>query len=83
MVLVSGLLGFWQDHGAAGAVAQLLEAVQTTAVLRCDGGDRAVPVAEVVPGDLLVLSAGAAIPADCRIEEHWLRKLGPPQGVDT
>ncbi len=67
IVLISGLLGFWQENGAAGAVAQLLKAVQTTAVLRRDGGDQAVPVAEVVPGDLLVLSAGAAIPADCRL----------------
>jgi Mg2+-importing ATPase len=70
IVLISGLLGFWQENGAAGAVAQLLKTVQTTAVLRRDGLDRAIPVAEVVPGDLLVLSAGAAIPADCRLIEE-------------
>ncbi len=70
IVLISGLLGFWQENGAAGAVAQLLKTVQTTAVLRRDGGDHAVPVAEVVPGDLLVLSAGAAIPADCLLIEE-------------
>jgi Mg2+-importing ATPase len=70
IVLVSGLLGFWQENGAAGAVAQLLRSVQTTARVRRDGSDQEIPVAAVVPGDLLVLSAGAGIPADCRLLEE-------------
>ncbi|MGB5239187.1 MAG: cation-transporting P-type ATPase, partial [Prochlorococcaceae cyanobacterium] len=61
IVLISGLLGFWQEYGAAGAVAQMLQTVQTTARVRRDGVERAIPVAEVVPGDRLVLSAGAGI----------------------
>ncbi len=70
IVLISGLLGFWQEYGAAGAVAQMLQTVQTTARVRRDGVERAIPVAEVVPGDRLVLSAGAGIPADCRLLEE-------------
>lgn len=70
IVLISGLLGFWQEHGAAGAVAQMLQTVQTTARVRRDGVERAIPVADVVPGDWLVLSAGAGIPADCRLLEE-------------
>lgn len=70
IVLISGLLGFCQENGAAGAIAQLLKTVETTARVRRDGVDQSVPVAEVVPGDLLVLSAGAGIPADSRLLEE-------------
>lgn len=70
IVLISGLLGFWQEHGAAGAMEQLLRTVQTTARVRRDGSEQPIPVAQVVPGDLLVLSAGAGIPADCRLLEE-------------
>ncbi|MCT0217710.1 magnesium-translocating P-type ATPase [Synechococcus sp. CS-1329] len=70
IVLISGLLGFWQEQGAAGAVAQLLRSVETTARVRRDGIEQAIPVAQVVPGDRLVLSAGAGIPADCRLLEE-------------
>ncbi len=65
IVLVSGCLGFWQERGAAGAVEKLLEMVET----RCDvlrgGLKTSVPLDEVVPGDVVLLSAGRAIPGDC------------------
>lgn len=70
IVVISGLLGFWQEHGAAGAMEQLLRTVETTARVCRDGREQPIPVAEVVPGDLLVLSAGAGIPADCRLLEE-------------
>ncbi len=70
IVLISGLLGFWQENGAAGAMEQLLRTVETSARVRRDGSEQPVPVARVVPGDLLVLSAGAGIPADCRLLEE-------------
>lgn len=70
IVLISGLLGFWQEHGAAGAMEQLLRTVESTARVRRDGSELSIPVAQVVPGDLLVLSAGAGIPADCRLLEE-------------
>jgi Mg2+-importing ATPase len=70
IVLISGLLGFWQENGAAGAMDQLLHTVQTSARVYRDGREQPIPVAAVVPGDLLVLSAGAGIPADCRLLEE-------------
>ena len=67
IVLASGLLGFWQEKGASEAVDQLLAVVRVhTTVLR-NGSQRKVPLEEVVPGDVVVLSAGNSIPADCRI----------------
>ena len=67
IVLLSGLLGFWQEHGAARAVEQLLKTVQlTTKVLR-QGEPITVPSRDVVPGDVVVLSAGVSLSADCRV----------------
>ena len=69
IVLISGLLGFWQERGAANAVEKLLEMVQTkTAVLR-DDIEQEISTEEAVPGDIVILSAGAIVPGDCAILE--------------
>jgi len=69
IVLISGLLGFWQERGAADAVAKLLAIVRIrTSVLR-DGTQQEIPLEDVVPGDIVLLNAGDAIPADCLILE--------------
>ncbi len=67
IVLASALLGFWQERGAADAVAKLLAMVQIKASLLRDGTVHTVPVEEVVPGDIVLLSAGDNIPGDCLI----------------
>lgn len=67
IVVVSGLLGFWQEYGATNAVAELRAAVQAMAHVVRDGVEKSVPVEEVVPGDVLVLSAGSLVPADSRL----------------
>ncbi|MEI6032105.1 MAG: magnesium-translocating P-type ATPase [Synechococcaceae cyanobacterium ELA739] len=69
IVLISGLLGFWQEVGAASAVQQLLQTVEVCTTVLRDGVPVSLPLAEVVPGDVVVLSAGAGIPADCRLLE--------------
>ena len=65
IVLVSSVLGFWQERGAANAVAHLLAVVQTKATVLRDGKDVTVPFADIVPGDLVLIEAGATIPGDC------------------
>jgi Mg2+-importing ATPase len=53
IVFVSGVLGFWQERGAADAVRKLLATVQIkTKVLR-DGVAVDIPAASVVKGDLI------------------------------
>jgi P-type Mg2+ transporter len=69
IVLISGLLGFWQERGAADAVEKLLALVQTKATVLRDGAPQEVFVEEVVPGDLVFLSAGGSIPGDCLVLE--------------
>ena len=69
IVLVSGLLGFWQERGAARAVEKLLAVVQTKTTALRDDAQAEVAVADVVPGDVVVLSAGKSIPGDCLVLE--------------
>ncbi|MGH8093342.1 MAG: magnesium-translocating P-type ATPase [Chthoniobacterales bacterium] len=69
IVLLSGLLGFSQEYGAATAVAKLSAIVATKVRALRDGAETLVPIEEIVPGDIVLLSAGAIIPADCRLLE--------------
>ncbi|HMS86513.1 MAG TPA: magnesium-translocating P-type ATPase [Nitrospira sp.] len=64
IILASALLGFWQEHGAAKAVAALLALVHVTAEVLRGGQLVEVPVDEIVPGDVIDLSAGSSIPGD-------------------
>lgn len=67
IVLGSALLGFWQEFRASNAVAKLLAVIQTTVHVLRDGLETELPQDALVPGDVIVLAAGAAVPADCRI----------------
>src|SRR5512146_28798 len=67
IVLVSGLLGFWQERGAASAVEKLLAIVQIKATAIRDKTPADIRVEEIVPGDVVVLNAGDVIPGDCRL----------------
>jgi Mg2+-importing ATPase len=70
IVVVSGLLGFSQERGAAKAVRQLLAVVDIRCSVMRDGQTCSIRMAEIVPGDVVVLAAGVGIPADCRLLEE-------------
>jgi len=69
IVLISGLLGFWQERGATDAVQKLLALVQVKATVLRDGQSQEIPNESVVPGDIVLLSAGGNIPGDCLVLE--------------
>jgi Mg2+-importing ATPase len=69
IVLVSGLLGFWQERSATNAVEKLLAIVQIKATVLRDREPKDIPVDEIVPGDLVVLNAGGIVPGDCLLQE--------------
>lgn len=69
IIVASGLLGFWQERGAAGAVRALLAQVQIKAHVLRAGKEVEVPFDQVVPGDILVLDAGDMVAGDCRLIE--------------
>ena len=64
IVLGSTLLGFFQEYRASAAVEELKRRLALTCRVMRDGVERTVPVSTVVPGDLILLSAGNLIPAD-------------------
>ncbi|HEU5085240.1 MAG TPA: magnesium-translocating P-type ATPase [Acidimicrobiales bacterium] len=73
IIVASGVLGFWQEHSAGRAVDALLDQVRVDVEALRDGREGAVPIDEVVPGDVVVLRAGDIVPADCRVvESHSL-----------
>jgi Mg2+-importing ATPase len=69
IVLISGLLGFWQERGASNAVNKLLSIVQIKAATLRDGKSVEIPVEEIVPGDIVILNAGDIIPGDALVQE--------------
>ena len=73
MVLLSSLLRFWQEFRSNKAAEQLKSMVRTTATVLRKGepgtGKQEIDIKELVPGDIVLLSAGDMIPADCRITQ--------------
>jgi Mg2+-importing ATPase len=67
IVLVSVILDFTQEHRAETAAEALRRRVATTATAIRNGVKQEIEVAELVPGDVIVLSAGDIVPADARI----------------
>jgi Mg2+-importing ATPase len=67
IVVVSGLLGFWQEKGASDAVTKLLALVQLRSNVLRDGIDCVISVEDIVPGDIITLKSGDNIPADCML----------------
>jgi len=69
IVIISGILGFWQEHSASNAVEKLLAMVQITASAFRDDNEKEIPVEDIVPGDIVMLNAGDVVPGDCIILE--------------
>ena len=69
IVVLFGILGFVQEYRAEQAMAALKKlAVPIVRVVR--GGDRReLSARELVPGDVVLLEAGSAVPADVRLVE--------------
>ena len=69
IVVISGLLGFWQEHSASNAVAKLLAIVQIKAAVLRDKKQIEIHIEDIVPGDIVILNAGDIVPGDCLLLE--------------
>jgi Mg2+-importing ATPase len=69
VVGASALLDFVQEHAAQRAIDRLRASVAVHACVVRDGRPREVPAEDIVPGDVIVLSAGDLVPADLMVLE--------------
>ena len=69
VVLLNATMGYVQEARAEAAVAALRAMLSADAAVIRDGARRTVPATEIVPGDIIVIAEGDAIPADARLLE--------------
>lgn len=65
MVTVSVAMKFIQEYRSSRAAERLKDMVETTATVERDGEKSEIDIHDIVPGDIINLSAGDMIPADC------------------
>ncbi len=69
IVLINGLLGFFQEVKARASVESLKKMTETKARVIRNGKEETVSVSQVVPGDIIVVVEGDVVPADIRLIE--------------
>ena len=67
IVVINALVGFFQDWKSENIAARLGSLVTESTIAVRDGARIEVPVASLVPGDIIYLQEGDGVPADCRI----------------
>ncbi|MBS0621744.1 MAG: plasma-membrane proton-efflux P-type ATPase [Verrucomicrobia bacterium] len=72
----NAIVGFWEEHKAANAIAALKAQLAVKARVKRDGKWSLVAARELVPGDLIRLRAGDIVPADAHLLD------GDPLEVD-
>lgn len=68
-VVINTILGFIQEYKAEAAMAALKKILTPQAKVIRDGEGETIPAAQLVPGDLVLLSAGDHVPGDGRVVE--------------
>ncbi len=69
VLLFNAGLGTYQEYKAESAAQALQQVMKITAQVRRGGERRQVDSTELVPGDLVALQAGSAVPADIRLTQ--------------
>jgi Ca2+-transporting ATPase len=80
IVVLNALIGLSEEGRAARALEALRTMETATAKVIRGGGMGIIPSTDVVPGDLIILSAGDRVPADLRADgDHGAagRRVGP------
>jgi len=67
MIAISTALSVIQEERSGRAVERLKAMVRTSVNALRDGREIEVPLADIVPGDIVVLDAGSLVPADIRL----------------
>jgi H+-transporting ATPase len=65
--IANASIAFYETIKSGDAIAALKASLRPVAIVNRDGEWRSIDMSMLVPGDLVLLANGAAIPADCRI----------------
>ena len=66
---INATIGWYETVKAADAVAALKASLKPLATVKRDGVWNNIDAGGVVPGDLVLLASGSAVPADCIVNE--------------
>jgi magnesium-transporting ATPase (P-type) len=69
IIFANASISFYEITKAGDAVAALKKSLKPLATVKRDGVFSNCDAAIVVPGDLVLLASGSAVPADCRVNE--------------
>ena len=75
VVILNAVLGVYQESKAEQAIAALRDMTAATCKILRDGRQVTLPSSQLVPGDVVVLEAGDAVPADGRLLESASLKI--------
>jgi len=67
IILVNGIIGFWQEVKAEASLAALKKLTESRVSVIRDGKTSIIPSDELVPGDFVLLSEGDLVTADIRL----------------
>ncbi len=75
IIVLNAIIGFIQEFKAENALLALKKMVSLNAVVLRDGVKRVIKAEELVPGDIIYLSAGDKVPADARLIQCFNLKV--------
>ena len=67
IVILNALFGTMQEHRVSRAIEAIRKLIVTRTVVLRDGHKQEIDARLIVPGDIVILSAGSSVPADCYI----------------
>ena len=71
VILINALLGFLQEYKAEKSIEALKKLTNPTSIVLRGNKEVKIQSSNLVPGDILILSTGDKIPADCRLIEVY------------
>ncbi len=67
ILLINAIIGFIQEWKAEKTIQSIHSLIEDKAIIIREGEEIEIPVESIVPGDVLLLSAGQKVPADARV----------------
>ena len=71
VIVINGVFSFWQEYRAEETMAALQRLLPHQVRTLRDGAVAIIAAEDVVPGDVIFVSAGDDVPADCRLIEAF------------